>query len=346
MRTIEYILRRLILMIFVLFGVSLIVFYLTHGIPSAWDPVGAYINPKMNAAQIQAIRVEHGFNQPLYIQYFYWLRDILAGNWGHAGNEASGQPVTLVFGNHFPYTIELAAAGTIMTVVFGIPLGIISALKNNKAPDHASRVVALTGYSTPSYWFGFMLQLVFFYYFSVWGLPSLPSHGALSQTLSGQVSPVTGVPILDGILGGNLAYTWDAFTHVILPAFTLAFISLGYLARIVRASMLEVLKQDYIILARSKGLRERVVIYRHALRNALIPAATLTGLFLAGLLGGAVITEFIFSWPGVGRIALSAVYAGDANFVAYYTLVIAVIIIFANLIVDILYVYLDPRIKY
>lgn len=346
MRTIEYVIRRLFLMIFVLFGVSLVVFYLTHGIPSAWDPVAAYITPKMTAAQIQAIREAHGLTQPLYLQYFYWLRDVFAGNWGHTGNEASGLPVTMVFGLHFPYTVELAVVATLMTISIGIPLGIVSALKNNKLPDHASRIVALTGYSTPAYWFGFMLQLVFFYYFSVWGLPNLPSHGALSQTLDGTVHEYTGMPILDGILGLNPAYTWDALAHVILPAFTLAFISLGYLARIVRASMLEVLRQDYIILARSKGLKERVVIYRHALRNALIPAATLTGLFLAGLLGGALITEYVFSWPGVGRISLSAVFAGDANFVAFYTLVVAIIIVSANLVVDILYVKLDPRIKY
>ena len=346
MRTIEYVIRRLFLMVFVLLGVSLVVFYLTHGIPSAWDPVSAYITPKMSASQIQAIRVEHGFDQPLYIQYFYWLRDVLQGNWGHAGNEASGLPVTMVFSNRFPFTVELAAVATIMTVALGIPLGIISALKNNKLPDHASRVVALTGYSTPSYWFGFVLQLVFFYYFGLWGLPNLPSHGAISQTLAGAVPLTTRMPILDGLLGGNLGYAWDGFLHVLLPAFTLAFISLGYLARIVRASMLEVLRQDYIILARSKGLKERVVIYRHALRNALIPAATLTGLFLAGLLGGAIITEYIFAWPGVGQLSLGAVFAGDANFVAFYTLVTAVIIISANLIVDILYVYLDPRIKY
>ena len=346
MRTIEYVIRRLFLMIFVLFGVSLVVFYLTHGVPSAWDPVTAFINAKMTASQIQAIRIQHGFNQPLYLQYFYWLRDLLQGNWGHAGNEASGLPVTFVFAQRFPYTVELAVAATILTVGIGIPLGIISALKNNKLPDHVSRIVALTGYSTPAYWFGFVLQLVFFFYFGAWGLPNLPSHGVIAETLGGAVPRVTGVPIIDGLLGGNLNYAYDAFLHVILPAFTLAFISLGYLARIVRASMLEVLRQDYIILARSKGLRERVVIYRHALRNALIPAATLTGLFLAGLLGGAIITEYIFTWPGVGQLSLVAVFAGDANFVAYYTLVIALIIVVANLVVDVLYVYLDPRIKY
>jgi len=346
MKTIEYVIRRLFLMIFVLLGVSVIVFYLTHGVPSAWNPLSAYITPKMAPSVVQQIIVSHGFNQPAYIQYFYWLRDVLQGNWGNAGNEASGIPVTKVFAQRFPFTVELASVATILTVVLGIPLGIISALRNNKLPDHLSRVFALTGYSTPSYWIGFVLQLVFFYYFGVWGLPSLPSHGALSETLNGAVPAVTGLPILDGLAAGNLGYAWDAFLHVILPSFTLAFISLGYLARIVRASMLEVLRQDYIILARSKGLRERVVIYRHALRNALIPAATLTGLFLAGLLGGAIITEYIFSWPGVGRLSLAAVFAGDANFVAFYTLVTAVIIVAANLIVDILYVYLDPRIKY
>jgi ABC-type dipeptide/oligopeptide/nickel transport system permease component len=154
------------------------------------------------------------------------------------------------------------------------------------------------------------------------------------------------MPVLDGLLAGNLPYAWDAFSHLILPAFTLAFISLGFLARIVRASMLEVMRQDYITLARSKGLRERVVIYRHALKNALIPAVTLTGLFFAGLLGGALITEFVFALPGVGQLSLQAVFQNDSNFILLYTLVLAAIIVVANLVVDVAYVFLDPRIKY
>ncbi|MGD1055168.1 MAG: ABC transporter permease [Nitrososphaerales archaeon] len=346
MRLIEYVIRRVVLIVFVLFGVSLVVFYLSHGFPQAFAPWSAYITSRMTSAQIAAVKAAHGFNQPLYLQYFYWLRDVFTGNWGNTGNWAQGLPVIQVFSMHFPYTVELAIAATILTVAIGIPLGIVSALKNNKLPDHLSRIVALTGYSTPAYWFGFILQLVFFYYFSVWGLPSLPNHGAVSDSLAGSVSSATGIPVLDGLLAGNLNYSWDAFLHLILPAFTLAFISLGYLARIVRASMLEVLRQDYIILARSKGLSERVVIYRHALRNALIPAATLTGLFLAGLLGGALITEFVFTWPGVGRLSLYAVFEGDANFIIFYTLVTAVIIVASNLVVDVLYVFLDPRIKY
>jgi peptide/nickel transport system permease protein len=191
-----------------------------------------------------------------------------------------------------------------------------------------------------------MLQLVFFYYFSLWGLPNLPNSLTISPGLQGTVPRLTGMTVLDGLLAGNLTYTLDALAHLILPAFTLAFISLGFLARIVRASMLEVMRQDYIILARSKGLRERVVIYRHALKNALIPAVTLTGLFFAGLLGGALITEFVFALPGVGQLSLQAVFQNDSNFILLYTLVLAAIIVVANLVVDVAYVFLDPRIKY
>jgi len=345
LRIYEYVIRRLALMIFVLFGVSLIVFYLARGFPSAFSPWAQYITVKMKPGQIQAIIKQHGFDQPLYIQYLYWLRDVFRGDWGFS-NWANGLPTYQVFGSRFPFTVELTIAATILTLAIGIPLGILSALKNNTAADHAARIVALTGYSVPSYWFAYILQLVFFYYFYSWGLPNLPSSGVISQALSGAVPSVTGVPILDGLLAGNLTYTADAFAHVILPAFNLSFISLGYLARIVRASMLEVLRQDYITMARSKGLPERIVIYRHALRNALIPAMTLTGLFIAGLLGGAIITETVFSWPGVGNVSLIAVFQGDSNFLLLYSLVTALIIVVANLVVDVMYVFLDPRIKY
>ena len=331
-------------MIFVLLGVSVIIFYLARGFPTGIDPVAPYIHPKMTAEQIAEVRRLHGFDQPLHIQYFYWLQDVLKGDWGLTGVWAQGRPVSKVFFLSFPFTVELSVAAIILTVAIGLPLGIISAVKNNKIPDHISRIIALTGYSTPSYWFGFMLQLVFFYYFSLWGLPTLPSSGA--SGMGGAVSRVIGMPVLDGLLAGNLEYTLDALRHLILPAFSLAFISLGFLARIVRASMLEVLRQDYIILARSKGLNERVVIYRHALKNALIPAVTLTGMFFAFLLGGAMITEFVFAWPGVGQLALQAVMQGDSNFLLLYTLVLAAIIVVANLVVDIAYVFLDPRIKY
>jgi peptide/nickel transport system permease protein len=342
MKLYEYVIRRLILLIFVLFAVSILVFYLTRGFPRGIAPWAPYIHPKMTAEQIEAVIKAHGFDRPIYEQYFYWLRDILSGDWGLTGTWAQGLPANEVFFLHFPYTVELSVFGTLITIGIGIPLGIISAIKNNKLPDHISRIIALAGYSTPSYWFGFMLQLIFFYYFSLWGLPYLPSSGASSL---GKPS-ITGLPLLDGLLSGNFAYAWDEFIHLILPSFSLAFISLGFLARIVRASMLEVLRQDYIVMARSKGLKERVVIYRHALKNALIPAVTLTGIFFASLLGGAMITEYVFSWPGVGQQALRAIFQGDSNFILIYSLVFATIIVLANLVVDVLYAFLDPRIRY
>ena len=345
MKLYEYVIRRLALMTFVLFGISLMVFYLARGFPSAFAPWTQYVTRKMNAQQIQAIIDQHGFNKPLWEQYVYWLRDVLQGDWGYS-NWANGLPTYEVFASRFPYTVELTIAATILTIVIGIPLGILSAIKNNRASDHIARLVALTGYSTPTYWFAYILQLVFFYYFYTLGLPYLPSSGAISPTLAGTVPAITGLPIIDGILAGNMNYTLDAVAHVILPAFTLSFTSLGYLARIVRASMLEVLKQDYITMARSKGLSERIVICRHALKNALGPAMTLTGLFAASLLGGAVVTEYVFSWPGVGDLSLQAVFQGDSNFLLLYTLVTALIIIIANLAVDIGYAFLDPRVKY
>jgi len=342
MKIYEYIIRRLILLVFVLFAVSALVFYLVRGFPTGIAPWAPYITSKMTSEQIERVIRAHGFDRPLWEQFFYWLRDVLSGDWGLTGIWAQGRPANEVFFNHFPYTVELSIFGTILTVAIGIPLGIISAIKNNKLPDHLSRIIALAGYSTPSYWFGFILQLVFFYYFSLWGLPHLPSSGAPDFI----VPKITGLPILDGLLAGNLGYAWDEFLHLILPAFSLSFISLGFLARIVRASLLEVLRQDYITMARSKGLSERVVIYRHALKNALIPAVTLTGIFFAALLGGAMITEFVFSWPGVGQQALRAVFQGDSNFLLVYSFVFAIVIVIANLVVDVLYAFIDPRIKY
>jgi peptide/nickel transport system permease protein len=342
MKLYEYIIRRLILLVFVLFAVSVLVFYLTRGFPTGIAPWAPYINPRMTDKQIEEVIKAHGFDRPLYEQYFYWIQDVFRGDWGRTGSWAQGRPASEVFFAHFSYTVELSIFGTLLTIAIGIPLGIISAIKNNKLPDHVSRVIALAGYSTPAYWFGFVLQLVFFYYFSLWGLPHLPSSSASELG----VAKITGMPIIDGLLTGNLAYSWDEFVHLILPSFSLSFISLGFLARIVRASMLEVLRQDYITMARSKGLKERVVIYRHALKNALIPAVTLTGIFFAGLLGGAMITEYVFSWPGVGQQALRAVFQGDSNFLLIYSLVFAAIIVLANLVVDVIYAFLDPRIKY
>ncbi len=235
-------------------------------------------------------------------------------------------------------------------------MGIISATHNNRLPDHLSRMLALLGYSMPIFWLGFLLQLFFGVYVSVpkgpYSLGLLPISGAISTTCaicfanSGEVVSYTGAPLIDATLSGNFPYFWDSFVALILPTITLSFSTLGALTRIVRSSMMEALRQDYILLARSKGLKERVVIYRHALRNALLPAITIAGLIFAFLLGGVIIVENIFAWPGIGQAALSATFALDINFLELYVLVTALIIVIANLGVDILYAVLDPRIRY
>jgi peptide/nickel transport system permease protein len=372
----EYVIRRLILMVFVLIAISVIVFYLTRGMLPPASALAPYVTPKMNDIEklemAQSLGVAEpgcptysayiarapGCIVPLYQQYFSWLRLALTGNWGYSQipGIAVGTTTWQLFAGRFPFTAELAAVAVILTVVLAIPMGIISATHNNKVPDHASRIVALTGYSMPLFWLGFVLQLVFVLYITVpHGLEHLgllQSSGTLYTQCGvcvsnpGSITVYTGAPLIDSMISANAAYFWDSLLAIALPAFTLGFGTLGALTRVVRSSMMECLRQDYIVLARSKGLRERTVVYRYALKNAMLPALTITGYIAAALLGGAVIVEDVFSWPGIGAAALDASLYLDVNFLELYTLVAAVIIVVANLVVDILYAYLDPRVRY
>jgi peptide/nickel transport system permease protein len=279
--------------------------------------------------------------------------NVLTGNWGFtllpgiAGTASTWD----VFFSRFAFTAELSIWAAILTIVIGIPLGIISATHNNKLPDHLSRIVSLGGYSVPQFWFGAMLQILFVLYVRVNGSGLFDATGALAITCGicfrnpGQIASYSGMPIFDALLSLNFPYFWDSLVAVTLPAITLAITSIGALTRIVRSSMMETLRQDYILLARSKGLKDRVVIYRHALRNAILPAVTVSGLLVAYLLGGAVIVEIVFSWPGVGNASLAAANVLDINFLELYVLVTALIIVMTNLVVDILYSIIDPRIR-
>ena len=339
----EYVVRRMFLLVFVLIGVTVITFFLSQVL---LDPLALYLTERTREAAIPAIIAYYHLNDPWPIRYAVYVWNLMIGDWGYS--RSLSQPVLEGMAGRFPATMELAITAIIWTLAVGIPLGIISALKNNKPPDHASRIVALTGVSTPVFWLGLLLQLVFFYYFQLWGLPNLPSNGRFDSilVLEHPVTQVTGLVLVDTIITGNFKMTVDVMAHLVLPAFALGFISLGYIMRIMRSSMLEVLRQDYIILARSKGLAERVVIYRHALKNAMIPTVTVAGLAVAGLLGGAPLTETVFAWPGMGRLAVNAIGRNDAPLIMGFTLIAALILVFANLIVDLLYAYLDPRIKY
>ena len=372
MRLYEYVLRRIILMVFVLVGVSLIVFYLGRGLLPPESALAPYITPRMDdATKLQLARSlgvatsscpswsalaahESVCLVPVWGQYLSWVGNVLAGNWGYSllPGVAGTQTTWDVFWLRFPYTAELAVAGTILTALVAIPLGIISATRNNRLPDHVSRFISLGGYSVPAFWFGLLLQLLFVLYLRVGGNALLPSNGVLDTSCAlcvsspGQVTGYTGAPILDALLSLNPVYFWDSLVALFLPTLTLAITSIGALTRILRSSMMEVLRQDYILLARSKGLKERVVIYRHALKNAVLPSITITGLLFALLLGGVVIVEVVFSWPGVGAASVVASTVLDVNFLELYVLVTAFIIVVTNLLVDIVYAKLDPRIRY
>jgi ABC-type dipeptide/oligopeptide/nickel transport system permease component len=369
----EYAIRRILLMGLVLFGLSLMMFYLTRAFLPPSFALAPYIHPSMNDAQKLALAqtlgvatqscpsfqafslLQHGCLVPVYAQYSGWLSDVLKGDWGLTLIPGiSSTPVTTlsVFFDRFPYTAQLAVMGAILTILIGIPLGIVSATRNNRWPDHISRIVSLGGYSIPQFWFGYVLLIFFVLYVRVDGLGLLPGSFSLTPNCficfanAGTAHAYTGAPIIDGILSGNFRYAWDSFVSMILPAVTLSITSIGALTRIVRSSMLEVLKQDYILLARSKGLQERVVVYRHALRNALLPAVTVAGLLTAFLFGGVVVIEIVFDIPGVGYTSLLAANAFDINFIELYVLVTALIIVVTNLAVDIIYAKLDPRIRY
>lgn len=377
LRLYEYIIRRLVLMLVVLFAVSLIVFYLARGPLGADVALAPYITPKMNDATKLQLAVSLGVASPscpsfhalstnapgcvmpLWGQYFGWLRNVLSGNWGYSllpGVSGGSTPTWDVFMTRFPYTAELALVGALATILIALPLGIISATHNNKWPDHFSRLLAILGYSMPVFWLGFLLQLVFGVYVTIphgqFNVGLLPISGPFSVTCGicisnpGTVVAYTGAPLFDSILSLNGAYFWDALVPLILPTIALSISTLAALTRVTRSSMLEALRQDYIILARSKGLKERVVVYKHALRNALLPTLTISGLVLAFLLGGVIVVEYVFSWPGIGSAVLSATYVFDVNFMELYVLVTALIIVVTNLLVDILYAVLDPRIKY
>lgn len=372
MKLYEYIIRRLALMVFVLFALSLLIFYLTRGLLPPTTALAPYISPrigpggKLSLARALGVATAScpsyeafaseasGCIVPLWGQYYGWLTNVLTGNWGFTLLPGiTGTATTWhVFFSRFAYTAELSIAAAILTIVIGIPLGIVSATHNNQLPDHASRIVSLGGYSVPQFWFGAMLQILFVLYVRVNGSGLLSATGALSTACGicfanpGRITAYSGLPMLDALLSFNIPFFWDSLVALILPALTLAVTSIGALTRIVRSSMVEVLKQDYILLARSKGLTESVVVYRHALRNAILPAVTVSGLLVAYLLGGAVIVEIVFSWPGVGNASLAAADVLDINFLELYVLVTAVIIVVTNLVVDVLYSIIDPRIRY
>lgn len=342
-----YVLKRLAYLGLVLLGVSAVVFFLLRGMPGV-DPLAAYIAPGLPVSQdaLVALRRELRLDEPLPVQYAYYVADLLRGDWGFSRTAA--QPVLEALVGRLPATVELAVFAVVLSTGLGVPLGIIAALRKDRAADVAVRVLSITGISFPVFWLGIILQLVFFYYLGQLGLPNLPSRGRVEDLVALQypLKAVTGFYAIDSLMAGNIAVFTSALRHLMLPAFTLSLISLAAIVRIMRASMLEVLRQDYILLARSKGLPLRTVIVRHALPNAITPVLTTAGTTLGILLGGAVVVETVFSWPGIGRLAAQGILNNDSILVVGFTLFVATMMVLVNLLVDVLYAVVDPRVRY
>jgi len=321
-------------MAFVLFGVLVISFVLIYIVPG--DPVGA-INPQAPPWLIEKIRREWGFDRPLYEQFTTYLWKLLHGDLGKS--VMTTQPVTYDLIRFFPATIELATVSMIFAVAMGIPLGIISAVKKDTILDHFARIFAIFGISVPVYWLGVVMLIIFYYY-----LGWMPGPGRLDPYVT--VPPrVTGFLLIDCLIAGRIDAFANALHHMIMPCFVLGMYGAAGIARMTRSTMLEVLRKEYIRTAKAKGLKQRVVITRHVLRNALIPTVTVIGVTYGGLLEGSILTETIFAWNGLGQYATRASLYLDFLPVMGVTLLVAVVYSLTNLLVDILYAYLDPRIR-
>ncbi len=331
----QYIIRRLFALIPVLIGVSLVVFFLIRMIPG--DPVIVMLGERANPQDIERVRREMGLDRPIYIQYIEWMGRVLRGDLGKS--ILGYTPVMDDLKQRLPGTIEMVIAGLLIGVTFGVGIGIISAIKQNSWIDIGSMFAALIGVSMPIYW----LALMLIYALAV-NRKIFPPSARLDVELT--VVRHTGFMLIDTLLMRDLRLFANAVWHLILPSVVLSTTIMPILARLTRSSMLEVMRQDYVRTARAKGLTEQLVIIRHALKNALLPVVTVVGLQLGGLLGGAILTETIFSWPGMGLWTYRAILARDYPIVQAAVLVSATIYVFVNLLVDISYAYLDPRIRY
>lgn len=332
---ITYILRRLVALLPVLLGVSAAAFLLLHLIPG--DPALVYLGEHATPESIARVRHEFGLDRPLPVQYAVYLWDAVRGNFGESLD--SHRPVIAEFIPRFPATIELSLGAITIAVAVGIPIGLLSASRPNSIVDRLGMVVALLGVSFPVFWLGLMLVYVFSVYFHV-----LPTAGQLGVTAT--VATITRIVLLDAVLTGNWAAAWDAVRHLVLPSIALSTIPMAIIARITRASMLDSLHQDYIRTARAKGLAARAVVIGHGLRNALLPVVTVIGLQVGSLLTGAILTETIFAWPGVGRFMYDSIQFRDYPVILAGILLFSLVFVLVNLFVDVLYAFLDPRIRY
>lgn len=340
-----YIIRRLLLLPVVIAGVSVLIFSLMM-LMSPFSRLALYVRdpdalkqgPEELAEMVEAL----GLNDPAWVQYGRWMNEVLHGNFGWS--ESARQPVLQAIGRLLPASAELTLFAAFPVIFVGIWLGKKSAVHQDRTIDHVTRLTAIVGWSFPTFVFG-ILMLMLFYGMHRWLPPGRLSLWASRIVYSDAFVSYTGMHTVDAVLNGDLRVLGDALRHLVLPVITLAYVSWAMILRLMRSSMLETLRQDYIVTARSKGLPERVVISKHAQRNALLPVATVAGLMVANLLNGVVVTETVFNFRGLGAFAATAAIQLDMPSILGFSLFNGVLLVLTNLIVDILYASLDPRVR-
>lgn len=328
--------RRLVGLVFVVVGITLLTFIILHVFPN--DPARLVAGPGARPEQIEQIRRELGLDQPLQIQYLRYLKDLLQGNFGRSIQ--TGQPLANDLLERLPATLELAIVAMLVYVIVSIPLGVVAAVSNGGVADVLIRVVSVAGVAVPAFWLGFLLQ------FLLYGQLGWLQHPV--GRLAPELSPpplLTGFYLIDTLAVGDFAGFRSAGTQLLLPVVCLVVSRLGVGVKVTRASLLETTTADYVRTARAKGLHETRVIYGHALRTALIPVVTALGVQLGYLLGGTLVIEVVFGWPGLGQYAIGSISTVDVPAIMSVTVVVSVFFALTNFLVDVLYFYLDPRLR-
>ncbi|MGE5376822.1 MAG: ABC transporter permease [Bacteroidota bacterium] len=338
MHRLEFVLRRIGTSIFVLIGVTIITFMIARVIPS--NPAALYIGPKARQADIDRVIKQLGLDQPLPVQYAVYMKELLHGDLGIS--ISTKRPITQELADRIPATLELLFAGMTLAVLFGVPLGVLSARSQGRPLDISVRIIAIAGVSMPAFFLGLIFQILFFR-----NLHLLPLAGRVDADLrfSHPLTQITHFIVLDSLLTGNWITFKDSIYHLVLPALTLAAYPMGLVARMTRAAMLETLEQDYIRTARAYGIKDRIIIYLYALKNAVNPTLTVIGLTFAFALTGTFFVEIIFNWPGLGLFTVRSLLNVDYPAIMGMTLFGAVGYVLINLVVDLLQAWIDPRIS-
>jgi peptide/nickel transport system permease protein len=332
-----FVARRLLLTIPIFVGITLVTFTVSHAVPS--DPIRANLGQRAqeDPSIVNRYRHQWGLDKSLPVQYLIYVENLTKGDLGVS--ITTRRAVTDDLRQFFPATLELSTAAVIFAVLIGVPLGVLAAVRRNRLLDHLSRVISLIGISTPVFWLGLLALIVFYYHMGIF-----PGTGQIDVGIRTPPT-VTGMLVVDSILDADWPSLTNALWHLALPAIVLGSYTMGIVTRMTRASMLEVLVQDYIRTARAKGVRPAIVVLRHGLRNAILPTLTLVGLAYGRLLSGAVLTETIFSWPGIGRYATTTAGSFDFPAIMGVALLTASVFLLLNLIVDVLYGLLNPQIR-